>query len=292
MRLPSKSRLVLILLGVSAVALLLPPSCVSWVRGLFQPVALVQEPVASGVRTVAGAVEGLAMRAIPQEEARRLLVENEELRRQIVAEHTAQEQLREAFQRVTGLRDVLPDSDVTLVLAPVASYDADPRRESLRIRLNSDTAPLVRPGQWVAAGLYQTPGRELLRRQWLIGRISEVQTRLARVQLATDPGFPRTPVRIATLGNDGKWILGEEKCLLEGIGGGRMWIGQVKKDYHASGELMVMVPASRELPFPLSIGQIESSERQDDSPLHYDLTVVPWGSADALTHVFVITRGS
>ena len=291
MRLPSKSRLLLIVLGVAALALLLPSACVNWVRGLFQPVALVQEPIAGGTRSLTEGIKNVFAREIPQDEAQRLLVENEELRRGMAAAQTGERELRDAFQRATGLRDLLPDSDVTIVLAPIVSYDADPRRESLRIRLDRQSTELVKVGQWVAAGLYATPSRELLRRQWLIGRVSEVQTRLARVQLATDPAFPRTPVRIATLGGDREWMLGEEQCLLEGIGGGRMWIGQAKKDYFAANERMVMVPSSRELPFPLSIGEIKSSDQQGDSPLHHDLTVVPWGPADAMTHVFVIARG-
>ena len=290
MGVPSKSTVVWILLAaVALTAVFLPSSCTGWLRRPFQPLALLQWPVASSARETERVAHNSLGERITAAEAQRLRTENAELERLVVQQQLALNDFEERWERVTGLRDVLPDNDVQLVLAPVVAYDADPRRATLQIALNERTAPLVKPGQWVAAGLLQTPSRELLERQWLIGRVSEVQTRLARVQLATDPKF-RTEVRVAILTDGTRWALSDEGCVLDGRGGGRMLISQARADYYEEGYRMVVVPASRELPFPLTLGQIESSKRRSDSSQHWDLAVVPWGPAESLTHVFVISR--
>jgi len=290
MRLPSKSSVVWILLGVAALtALILPTAAARWIRGLFQPVAALQWPVASATRKAADAAHDVLEPRITPEDARRLYHENQELERLVVQQQIALEEYQQRWERVTGLRGVLPGDDVKLVLAPVVSYDADRRRDTLRIGLNERTASLVKVGQWVAAGLLQTPSADLLARQWLIGRISEVQLRFARVQLVTDPKF-RVEARVAILDANTRWTLSEESCLVEGVGDGRMVIRQVARDYFAEGYRLVFVPASRELPVPLAIGELQSSRRRSDSSQHWDLSVTPCGSVELLTHVFVITK--
>ena len=290
MRLPSKSRIVVILIATSIVCVVfIPNSCTRWVRGLFQPAGLVQWPASSAARATDAVLERAFAEDISPEEARRLQAENQELQRLVVQQQLDIEEWRAAWERATGLRELLPDTDVKLVLAPVISYDADPRRETLRIKLTAASRPLIKEGQWVAAGMYKTPSRELLSRQWLIGRVSEVQTRLARVQLASDPKF-RVDVRMAVVGADGTWGLGGEGLVLDGDGNGEMVISQATRDYNAEGFRMVMVPASRSLPFPLSLGEVSSCEQRKDSSQHFDLRVRPWVPVEQLTHVFVISR--
>jgi hypothetical protein len=111
---------------------------------------------------------------------------------------------------------------------------------------------------------------------------------VARVQLATDPRF-QCGVRAGRVLADGTVQLAPEACVLNGIGGGRMRITQAVQDYYKAGYPLVVVPAARELPTALTLGRIESAAPRDDSPQHFDLGVVPWGRADSLTYVYVIS---
>ncbi len=294
MRLPSKSATFAILMVASAVSAFLVPS--SWtapVRGVFQPLGLVQWMFSSSGREAGAVVNGAGGQRVTQERARELLKENEELKTQVVNQQQMIDEFQAQLDQVTALRGQVPYSQARIVLAPVVSYDASPARDTLQIALNERTSSLIKVGQWVAAGVPETPTRELLCRQWLIGRVSEVHTRLARVQLATDPKF-RAGVQAGRLagqsaGNQWRLELADEACVLDGQGGGKMLISQAKENYFESGNQLVGVPASRDLPAPFVLGRIVAAKHRDDSSKHYDLTVIPWGSVERLTHVYVIS---
>jgi cell shape-determining protein MreC len=290
MRLPSKSATFAILMAASALsAFVLPAGWTKGVRGLFQAVILVQWPVSWATRAASQAAGGVGREEIPQARARELLTENEKLRREIGNQRLRLEELGRALEDAAGLRAQLPDTYATIIPAPVLAYDSNPRRQTLQILLSEEVRGRVQEGQWVAAGAPRSEtGREPLIRQWLIGRVSEVQTRLARVQLATDPRS-RVAVRTARVLADGTWQLSAEKCLLQGAGVGRMLLSQAPEDYFATGYRVVVVPVSRELPISLSLGRIVGSKQRGDSSQHFDVDVVPWQRAETLTHVYVLS---
>jgi hypothetical protein len=95
-------------------------------------------------------------------------------------------------------------------------------------------------------------------------------------------------VRAARLRADGTVQLADKPCFLEGQGAGRMRITQAVEDYFHSGYRLVVVPASRDLPAPMTLGRIEAAMPRDDSAQHFDLTVVPAGPVEKLTHVYVL----
>jgi cell shape-determining protein MreC len=288
MRPPTKSEtFILLMIASAASAFLIPRPWTDWLRGPFQATAFLQWPATSAAREADRVVDDALARRLSAEASRRLRAENEALQRQVVNLQLQLADLAEEVELVTGLRDQLPDSHVVIVLAPVIAYDADPRRETLQILLKPWTRPLVRKGQWVAAGVYESPTRVGLARQWLIGQVTEVQTRLARVRLATDPAF-RTEVRVAVPATGGGWEMTEEGCVLDGKGDGRMLISQAPVDYFAEGYRVVVVPPGPALPFPLTVARLEGSRPRDDAPTHFDLEAVPWSSAERLTHVYVI----
>ncbi len=285
MRLPSKANTFVILMVVSAVALLVQKWTGS-VRGLFQPLALPQWVMSKFSRDAHDKVAGLLEPKITQEEARRLQQENESLRRLLADQQALADTLARQVAELSNLREQWPDSQARVVLAAVVAYDADRRRESLLIALDDRTGPLMRSGLWVVAGLHETPTRELLGERWLVGRIEEVQSRVARVQLVTDPKF-KVAVQFGILTEKG-WALADEACFLQGRGGGRMLAFPATRDYYAAGYRMVVVPPAADLPLRLSLGKIESSSVNADSSKCYDLTVVPWAPAESLTHVYVL----
>lgn len=298
---PSKTGMFWILIAASAVsAFVLPSRWTAPLRRLFQPLALLQWPVSRAVTTGDGARGELAPGSMSREEAlelaERLRRENEELRDQLANQAGLLLSERQRVADLSGLTDQLADTHVQIVIAPVVSRDANPRRATLQIVLSQRQRALVREGGWVAAGRRpmaadrQTGGRELLHRQWLIGRVSEVQTRVARVQLTTDPNF-QNEVRLARLDADGALLLAEEGCVLEGRGHGRMRISRATRDHFTDGYRIVLAPASEMLPTPLILGRVVGSERRKDSAQHFDLQVAPWGETERLSHVYVVSTG-
>lgn len=292
MRVPSKSGSFVVLMAASAVsAFLLPPGWTGWVRGLFQPRALLQRLTTDAARGVEHRAAQLADPPLPPEQARALRAEVEALRRQVVAQGLQLEQQQARLAELTGLAEQALDGSPSIVVAHVVvSLDADPRRQTLAVRLTEKQRPHVRPGQWVVAGLPEDPTREILSRQWLIGQVAEVQTRLARIRLITDPGF-KTRARAVRVLADGTWQPARGECKLAGHGPGQMIIEQAEEDYYKAGYRIVVVPASATLPVPLSVGRIIGSRPRDDSPQHVDLLVAPWAPLEQVTVAYLIVLG-
>lgn len=295
-RRPSKAAGFWMLMGVSALsAFLLPRQWTSPGRGLFQPLVVLQWPASWFAARTSEAIEHAAERPLPADQARELRREVDLLRQQVLNQRLALQQAAERVHELSGLADQMPDSHAGIIIAPVVAYDTDPRRSTLLIAKTSmRQTRWVRVGQWVVAGGAGAAGwdreatiRDLLWRGWLIGRVSEVQPQVARVQLTTDPSFA-AEVRAARLGADGSIGLAGDAGYLQGQGKGQMRITQAVEDYFRTGYRIVVVPASRDLPVPMTIGRIESSTPRDDSAQHYNLTVLPWGRIEDLTHVYVL----
>ncbi len=297
MRLPSKSATFAILMAAAAVsAFLLPANWTRPGRGLFGPLALLQWPAKWVAQRGAQVSGSLGAPRVSAAEARTLREENERLQLQVVQQQLALQQVRARLDEATRIASRLPEIHTGMIIAPVVAFDASPRRATLLVTLSEQEFEVLRrgSGQWVVAGeeaALDDEGRRTINRGWLIGRVTEVQPRLARVQLATDPRFRPVEVRPARVLADGTVQLAEEGFPLEGQGGGRMVIAQATEDFYASGYRLVVVPASRELPVPMLLGRISGSRPRRDSPQHYDLTVVPFSPLERLTHVYIIVPG-
>jgi cell shape-determining protein MreC len=281
-------------MGLAALsAFVLPRSWTAPGRGLFQPLALLQWPMSWLAGKTGRTVEPAAAEALPPEQARELRAENARLQRQVLQQRLALQQAEGRVEELSGIADQMPDSHVGILIAPVVACDASPRHSTLLIAKGQQRR-WVQEGEWVVAGGAGAPDwdaeatvRDLLHRGWLIGRVSEVQPRVARVQLATDPRF-KTEVWAARMLADGTVQLAGKPCHLQGVGAGRMSITQAVEDYFKTDYRLVVVPTSRDLPVPLTVGRIAGSTPRADSSQHFNLSVLPWGSADKLSHVFVL----
>jgi cell shape-determining protein MreC len=292
MRFPSKPTLFVILMAASAIAVLLPMSWTSWLRGPVQALALFQWPFMNLTRAGAG-VAGPADTSRSGELER----EVERLRLQLAQQGQALANYQRVLDDVSGLRSQMPDQHVKIILAPIVAFDANPRRDTVLVILSADQANWVRAGQWVAAGVWETPTRELLARQWLVGKVSEVHTRSARVQLSTDAKFRAT----VTLGRidaaaDGPATMSlvGELARVEGLGakpsgGGHMLISQAQTNHFELGDRIVIAPTSRELPFPMVLGRLVSATQDPRSARHWNLAAEPWSRLRGLTHVYIIS---
>ncbi len=279
---------------VAALMALVEP-WVSCVRGVVAPLSWLQYNLSRATRRADAAVRGLGEDGA-ELDASSLKAENEALRRQLVHQQLMYTDLERELATVTGLREQLRDSGAKILIAPVVAYDASPRRESLTIGLGSERG--IKKEQWVAAGAAprEDPdmvyGRELLARQWLIGRISEAWPNTARVQLATDVGFGPVYVRAARTLEDGRLEPIEQNCLLRGRGAGRMLIDRATGDYYSDGCRLVIAMPTAGLPAPLLIGEIKGSASIDGAPQHFNLDVQPCGNVRMLGHVYVIVPGA
>lgn len=292
MRIPSKPTLFVSLMAASALAMLLPVSWTSWLRAPVQALSFFQWPFIGLARVGAGVSDpGGTSR---EEE---LAQELERMRLQVAQQGQALANFQRVLDDVSGLRSQMPDQHVKIILAPIVAFDANPRRDTALVILSADQANWVRAGQWVAAGVWETPTRELLARQWLVGKISEVHTRSARIQLSTDARFRATVtlgrIDVAPDGPATMSLVGE-LARVEGlgsrpVGGGHMLITQALANHYELGDRVVIAPTSRELPFPMVLGRLVSATQDSRSARHWNLAAEPWSSLRGLTHVYIIS---
>jgi len=285
-------------MGVAAVLALLPTAWTRWPGGILQPLGWLQWSAASATRAAERSVRDAGSEWLSPDEARELTEQLEQLRRQLGQQAVLLADLDRQMTEVTGIRQDLGEGRTQIVIAAVIGFDASPRRQTLTINKGSLGEGQIRVGQWVAAGVPlekrdpRAAGRELLARQWLIGKVSRVDPYRSWVQLTTDPDFGPQVVRVAKVLPDGQWQTANEEPVLYGLGAGRMRIHQAKGDYFKSGHIVVLVPRSGDSPTALSVGYIKGSRRLPEAPLFYDLDVEPWADPRELAYVYVISKGS
>jgi cell shape-determining protein MreC len=227
-----------------------------------------------------------------REEFEQLRQEAQGLAQQVGHQQVLIAETEQLVADLSGLRNQLNDSRAKIIFASVVGGDTSSMRETLTI--SKGLRHGVRQGDWVAAGLPpderdpEASGRDLLLRQWLIGRVSEAQPHLSRVQLTTDPHFGPQRAWTAKPLPDGTWQVTDKQCGLVGSGSEMMRIDRASEDYLASGHTIVLVPLAHPRPLVLTAGRIVSAVTLDTG-LHYDLVVEPWGQARRLSHVYVIS---
>ncbi len=276
----------------AAVLALLPASWTGCSGGVMQPLGWLAWAFSSGTRHARDAAQDLGDPAPTRDEFTRLREDNQELARKLGHQQVEIAKLEQQVADLAGLRDQLGDLPAKIIFASVVGGDASPRRETLTISKGRRDG--VKPGDWVAAGL--TPagrdpaatGRDLLLRQWLIGRVDDVQPYLSRVQLGTDAHFGTERAWVAKALVDGTWQVADKLCGLNGLGDGRMRIREASEDYLATGYTIVLVPLAHPRPTALAIGRVVASETLETG-LHYNLEVQPWGDPRALWCVYVIS---
>jgi cell shape-determining protein MreC len=289
---PSKPYVFAILMVASAIVALLPVSWTGCADGVVQPLGWVVWTFSKGTNEARDALGKATSPDHTPEEYRNLLREKEELTRKLVHQEVEIVELERQVADLSGLRDQLTDRRAKIIFASVVGGDTSPKRETLTISKGHRQG--VKLDDWVAAGVSpderdpEATGRDLLLRQWLIGRVSEVYPYLSRVQLMTDPHFGPQRVQAARLGEDGSLQLAKTQCGLVGLGEGRMRIDRASEDYFASGYTIVVAPLALPRPIALVVGRIVASETLETG-LHYNLEVQPWGTARTLSQVYVIS---
>jgi cell shape-determining protein MreC len=292
LRRPSKPTVFAILMVGAALVALLPVPWTGCSGGVMQPLGWLAWAFSSSTRQARETAEDLTGPSPTREELEKLHRDNEELAWKLGHQQVEIAKLEQQVSDLSGLRDQLNGLPAKIIFASVVAGDAAPRRETLTISKGRRDG--VRPGDWVAAGVRPAQrdpaatGRDLLLRQWLIGRVADVQPYLSRVQLATDAQFGTERAWAAKVLADGTWQVADSPCGLEGLGDGRMRVREASEDYLATGHTVVLVPLAHPRPTALAIGRIVASETLKTG-LHYDLEVEPWGNPRTLWCVYVIS---
>ena len=175
-------------------------------------------------------------------------------------------QQRQKFEILSGLKTKFAWEGVDFVLADVVFSSLNSGSNELFIDCGKDSG--LSKGQFV------------LSENSVIGTIGDVVGDTARVKLITDQGS-KIPVRIAGLSAAG---------LMRGNGDNSATMTMVRHEVRVGDEVYaVKKPAF--LPAPMIVGKVTQCQRDQDSPLLWNVTVQPVSNLQAVTAVtVVITR--
>lgn len=280
------------LLGASAVLILLPREYLAPARNMTQLVALPQYALSrasQGVTKSADVLRGEPVPAARHVEAvrARQAAENENvaLRQQVV-----QLQAMVAELQQLRSRSRFP-TEGRLIPARVVGWDAAPGRDSMALlKSRHDEA---RPGDWVASSLAVQAGTDdgvrnelrVLARETLIGWIEQAAPFTARVALLSDAHSNRKwRVHIAAVGRDDRppeFVTDRGQpadFALEGIGDGRMRLLDVNARFVDQGLIRVGDVVTTDghdpkLPLAMVIGEIVELQQVKKQPLLYHAVV-------------------
>lgn len=279
-------------MAAAALLALLPGRWTRCADGLGQPVSPLTWILSSGTRHARETLKSVGQPTPTREGFEQLRRQNRRLAQQVGQQQLLIGEMERQVAELSGLRDQLADSRARIIFASVVGGDTSPQRETITISKGRRHG--VEQGDWVAAGAPPAErdpaatGRDLLLRQWLIGRVDEVQPYLSRVQLTTDPHFGPQRVWTARALADGTWQLADQQCGLTGSGSGIMRIDRASKDYRAADYTIVLLPLAYPQPMAMAIGRVVGSQTLETG-LHYELEVEPWDDPYTLSYVYVIS---
>ncbi|MFC1737521.1 rod shape-determining protein MreC [Planctomycetota bacterium] len=175
-------------------------------------------------------------------------------------------QERQKVEKLSGLRNRRALEGANLVVADVITATINDSRGELNINKGSDDG--LETGQFVL-GVNN-----------IIGTISWVDPRIARVKLVTDPAS-RMEVKIAGLDI--------ERFFLEGTGNNSAGIDLLQTTYKIKvDDYINACKKPGYLDQPMRIGKITMYKRDDEKPLFWDVTVEPACNIEELNSVTVI----
>ncbi|MBN1845803.1 MAG: rod shape-determining protein MreC [Sedimentisphaerales bacterium] len=205
------------------------------------------------------------------------------LRRQIRA-------LQEEKERWTGLRTQFGQARTLLVVADVIG--ADSTSWSPGTMLNRGRTDQVRPGQVVLGRLERAgaptdpPAPDDIYRYCVIGRIQKTGSHTSTMQLLGDGGF-RWPVYVEPrAARHEQW---RANGVLTGTGKGQIEVNMISVDHPVQpGDPVLACSDPRYLPTALVVGVVGRCQRDIDSAVFWQITVVPAVDPHALRQVVVV----
>ncbi len=288
----TRIRNIALVVGISAVVLVVTSRLTGGVSGLMQALVPVQHAMSSAI----GPGGGRAVQLSPMESdsiGRRITA----YQLQLASMHVRIEDLMQQNAELSGIRD-LGYEEGRLVRARVVAGDSLPWRES-RL-LDQGTLAGVKGGDAVVSAFFVDAGRDdnvldgmtVLAGESLIGEVIGASTHTARVLLLTDPASEPRWVRLARSTPEGFEIVPSE-FMLRGAGGNHMEIdgveyGLIRQATIQVGDVVLTSTSDDRLPVPLVIGTITRVRGEDDNPALYHLLVKPAIDARKLRHVYIV----
>jgi cell shape-determining protein MreC len=290
-RAPRRRTFALIMMLAAALALL-PTAWTSWTRHLIDPLVWTRGTLRNGIAYGVLALRGPIGNSSTEAELREQL---DGLRRQLAQQSLMLDQTQRQLETVAGIAGQFDRHQPRILIATITAVDASATRSSATLSRGSIDG--VRTGMWVVAGarphsaVDADTGRDLLLRQWVIGRVAEAGASTSRVQLASDALFGPIRVRAAVPLPDGSLQLLAAEGLLYGRGNGRMEIEEASVNFHEAGANWVLANVGASVPIWLSIGRIVGGRALPESSLHFNHDVRPWAEASQVDYVYVLLPG-
>ena len=173
-------------------------------------------------------------------------------------------QERYKTQKLSGLRDRLPLEGAKLVSAGVSMAPDGPKNELIINRGRTD-------------GLAK--GQFVLGDNSIIGTISDISARTAKIRLITDLKS-QIPVKIAELNIGG---------LMHGTGNNSAKVPLIPRKHKVKiGDNVFVCEKPGLLDTPMIAGKVSQCKRDDENPLLWDITVNPACDIEKLNYVHVI----
>ena len=174
-------------------------------------------------------------------------------------------QERQKVEDLSGLRNRLPLQGAKLMLADVITASIDRLHSELTINRGGDDG-LVK-GQFVLAD------------NSIIGSISDISSRTARVKLFTDP-TSKIAVKIGKL---------NVERVMQGSSNDSAKIQLLQTEHKVkTGDVIYASKKGGFLDAPMIIGKVTQCKRDDQNPSVWDITVTPVCNVEKLTGVAVI----
>jgi cell shape-determining protein MreC len=180
---------------------------------------------------------------------------------------------RQQIEKLAKLREKPGWENMDFRLARVIRA-ADPAQSGLIIDRGTEHGVAV--GQFVL-GLNH-PG-DVDQSESVIGTVSSVDTRTARVKLITDPGDPKIIVGIGTLSVRG---------FMEGRGNGAARITNVQTEHKVARDDPVYAQKVQGLDVPIVAARVTQCRTDPEEPFFLDITVEPVCDIAALSDVAVV----
>jgi len=174
-------------------------------------------------------------------------------------------QERQKVEKLSGLRDRFAWEGVNFVLADIITFFRDGSRSEFIINRGKDDG-LARD-QFV------------LGRHSIVGTISDLGSRIARVRSVMDPKS-RIAVRVAEL---------DVACMMQGNGNSSARIRLLPIKYKIKiGDIVYVRKSPGFLGTPIIAGTVSRYERDDENPLFWDITVKPACNIQSLNSVAIV----
>ncbi len=286
-RKPSKPAIFAMLMGASALLILLPRDFVAPARDMTQLVALPQYGVSVAARKLSKSASALRGDPVPAAEHEKLLRAKQAVENENIALREQVGQLQNMISQLEGLRrrSNFP-AESKLIPARIIGWDAAAGRDSMLLAKGRSSN--VQNDEWVASHLAVQAGTSdgvqddlrVLASESLIGWIDQTSPYVSRMVLLSDRYANRAwRVHVAAVGRDGKspqFVLDHSELAefaLEGIGDGKMRMHVdarfVNEGLIRVGDVVTSDGRDPKLPLAMVIGEIVQLERIKKQPLLY-----------------------